>query len=766
MSWPLSQDYNEAIQDPRSVFSDVDLRCTAPVLNALGLPQPYSGNFADVYELRGPAGQGKWAVKCFTRTATGLQERYSAVSKCLLRADLPFTVEFQFLAQGMRIRGQWYPVVKMRWIDGLLLNDFVRKHLDQPAILDGLSRIWVRMGQRLRTARIAHGDLQHGNVLLVPGSKSSAVGVRLIDYDGMIVPALANRPTTELGHPSYQHPARLRAPSSDLEADRFALLVIACSLRALAVAGRPLWMAHDNGDNLLFRRADFEKPAESALLKYLWNLPDATTHDLVGLLTLALLGPLGQVPLLDDRCLDPARPAFGAEQEGRVAAVLGPGARVNRAAAAARETRSRPTRDRRRRRWPAVLGLGALLGLAALVLVVSGWLGVPEPQQAEVKQPQPSPREQEEPNKKPRAGKGDKLRENNKQVSLVKKEEPRQADPEKKVPEENNKKAPPVKQEEPRPQPVVPLPPPLPPPIAIDGKTSVAELIKLLRHPKAEVRERAAQALAELPDDRLRAARAELIDACRDGTSEIRRAVIPVLIKVVTEDEDSKTVRELMPALHDPDTNIRKQAAQVVGKIGKSAEVAVWDLVQLVANDMEAMSTRDAAAKALRRVGTAKATRPAIPTLLNVLSSKSISVGLRLKVLYVLQIHLVEMSKRPGFFQKLEAICDEARGEDITNRLLRYHTAYLLGRSKKEKVNARTLDVLLEYLKDTSILLDNGKKDDGRVMAVDALESIGADRVRPLPEIRQQLQALAKDARDDNLRNKASAFLLRLGKGK
>src|SRR5271167_4442207 len=125
MTWPLSQDYNEAIQSPTTSFSDVELKAGEVVTNALGIPQPRSGNFADVYEFECPQTQSKWAIKCFTREVHGLRERYAEISRCLQAAGLHFTVDFQFLEQGIRIRGAWYPILKMRWIDGLLLNEFV-----------------------------------------------------------------------------------------------------------------------------------------------------------------------------------------------------------------------------------------------------------------------------------------------------------------------------------------------------------------------------------------------------------------------------------------------------------------------------------------------------------------------------------------------------------------------------------------------------------------------------------------------------------------
>src|SRR5204862_6818300 len=125
-------------------------------------------------------------------------------------ACLPFTVNFQFLQQGIRIRGQWYPILKMLWVEGLLLNQFVADNLDKPVHLHKLSQIWLRMARRLREAGAAHGDLQHGTVLLVPGSKNAKLAVKLVDYDGMFVPALARSSSGEVGHPNYQHPQRIR----------------------------------------------------------------------------------------------------------------------------------------------------------------------------------------------------------------------------------------------------------------------------------------------------------------------------------------------------------------------------------------------------------------------------------------------------------------------------------------------------------------------------------------------------------------------------
>jgi hypothetical protein len=57
MSWPLSHEFNEAVQNPQVVFADPDLKGGETVVGATGLPLPRSGNFADVYQVRGADGR-------------------------------------------------------------------------------------------------------------------------------------------------------------------------------------------------------------------------------------------------------------------------------------------------------------------------------------------------------------------------------------------------------------------------------------------------------------------------------------------------------------------------------------------------------------------------------------------------------------------------------------------------------------------------------------------------------------------------------------
>ncbi len=124
--------------------------------------------------------------------------------------------------------------------------------------------------------------------------------MKLIDYDGMWVPALADMNSGEVGHPAYQHPQRIRDKTYSLEVDRFPLLLIATALRAVKIGGRALWEKHDAGDGLLFRQADLEAPTKSPLFHDLVRSSDSVTAMLADRLLTALRGDLASAPLLEE----------------------------------------------------------------------------------------------------------------------------------------------------------------------------------------------------------------------------------------------------------------------------------------------------------------------------------------------------------------------------------------------------------------------------------------------------------------------------------
>jgi hypothetical protein len=264
-AWPDLTEYHEAVQHPQRAFADPGLKAVTLELDRFGMPKPATGGNAVVYKAKEAGGflsfKKTWAIRCFLRPISDHAERYEAISRHLRRVRLPYDVNSQFLKQGIQIGSNWFPIVKMQWADGDLLHSHIEKHLRYPASLAALRAKWVTLVRHLEAAQVAHGDLQHGNILVRGGS------ILLVDYDGMWVPALKGRHATETGHRAYQHPERGERDYG-LEIDRFSALVIYLSLAALE-RDSTLWERFHTGDNLIFVREDFQQFGRSPIWQQL-----------------------------------------------------------------------------------------------------------------------------------------------------------------------------------------------------------------------------------------------------------------------------------------------------------------------------------------------------------------------------------------------------------------------------------------------------------------------------------------------------------------
>lgn len=259
MSWPTLLDYHEAVQTPRTSFGDPELRDGTLAINALGLPLVASGSFASVYRMT-CAGKA-WAIRCFHENRPDQQHRYEAISRVPGFNELEFTVNFQYLKQGIKVNGSWFPILKMEWVDGETLDEILRKTTDA-AKLRQLADKFRRMIVSMHRAGIAHGDLQHGNIMMVRDQ------FRLVDYDCMFVPELSGHRSPEIGHRNYQHPYRSSAHFGPY-LDNFSAWLIQLSLDALSIDPALMRVANGGEECIIFRSADLRHPETSSILKAL-----------------------------------------------------------------------------------------------------------------------------------------------------------------------------------------------------------------------------------------------------------------------------------------------------------------------------------------------------------------------------------------------------------------------------------------------------------------------------------------------------------------
>ena len=256
--WPASRDYVEAIQNPRSSFFEPDLADLIPAVDKFGMPIVSSGQFAYVFKLNSPAQRISVAVRCFRGFEADRHRRYRAIDSFLNTVNLPALAKFEYTKDGIGIHGKRYPILVMDWISGATLDVFVGDVVGKRDVLLHLADQWLKLVAGLRQASIAHGDLQHGNVIVRNGD------LHLVDFDGMYVPEMADMQAAELGHRHYQHPRRDET-FFDGRLDNFSTLVIYLSL--LALADQPsLWDSYHD-ENLIFRKSDYCDPDRSVLLR-------------------------------------------------------------------------------------------------------------------------------------------------------------------------------------------------------------------------------------------------------------------------------------------------------------------------------------------------------------------------------------------------------------------------------------------------------------------------------------------------------------------
>src|SRR5262245_43055089 len=302
-SWPTQSDYKDALQNPDTAFRDPDLKQSQAERSPMGVPRARSGAFASVYKMTGP--KGTVALKLFNFPNEDRAQRYKAVSD-YLELELgpkkpPCVVKFQYHLEGIRVGKGWFPTLTMAWVKGVSLGEWVRQTVEKknPDVeaMKKMAEGWAALVQQLQDNKIAHGDLQHDNVMVVNDLPV------LVDYDGMCVPVLDPADQTkkleqlEFGKPAYQHPARAGEKLNG-QLDNFSAWVILIALRAIA-ADPQLYVKYvlkTDNENLLFTPHDMQAPDASILWPDLMRCKDPDVSGWARMLRESLDKPFAKIP--------------------------------------------------------------------------------------------------------------------------------------------------------------------------------------------------------------------------------------------------------------------------------------------------------------------------------------------------------------------------------------------------------------------------------------------------------------------------------------
>jgi hypothetical protein len=267
--YPTRMQYAEAVQHPANAFRTVELQeATFTISPQRPVPWPVSGQFAVVFQAR--VRNEPRALRFFT-SPNGEGERYAELAEYVERDPLrEHVVASTWTDSAITVGGEWWPMVSMPWVDGSTLDEYVRKLTvsGDSRALRLLARNWRQLVVRMQDNGFAHGDLQHGNVLIQDGPAGPLL--RLIDLDGSwIAPFDDMSPPPENGHPDY----RLEGRPWGATMDTFPGLVVYTALVGLA-HNPSVWGSEWLTEKILFSADDFHTGTASLVWQRLDAIPD------------------------------------------------------------------------------------------------------------------------------------------------------------------------------------------------------------------------------------------------------------------------------------------------------------------------------------------------------------------------------------------------------------------------------------------------------------------------------------------------------------
>lgn len=219
----------------------------------------YAGGYTTVFPFINSLGD-KVAVRCWCADIGDTKKRSSKIAEYLNKEQSLHFVKFKYVDDAILIKNKLHPIVVMDWVEGKPLKEYINENLNSNTIFQ-LADKFKLMVEELHKKNIAHGDLQHGNILVK--TDGSLV---LVDYDSMYIEELKGMADIIKGLPGYQHPARTKNKFVNSKLDYFSELIIYLSL--LIFAEEPhLWKNCYKTEDLLFSKEDFADIKNSYIYK-------------------------------------------------------------------------------------------------------------------------------------------------------------------------------------------------------------------------------------------------------------------------------------------------------------------------------------------------------------------------------------------------------------------------------------------------------------------------------------------------------------------
>ncbi|WP_053976576.1 protein kinase domain-containing protein [Mangrovimonas xylaniphaga] len=296
-NYPSRTDIVTAMRNPQVSFKSSEIVGGSIIQKGSRIIQ-YSGGYTTVFPFNKPTGS-KVAVRLWIADIGDAKKRSLEISNYLGALNNAYFAGFKYIDDAVLVNGALHPIVLMDWVEGKTLKEYINSNISNSRVILDLADKFKKMVEYFHKEHIAHGDLQHGNLLVKNDGSIVA-----IDYDSMFIKPLSGMVDTIKGLPGYQHPARQSNKLVNSNLDYFSELIIYLSL--LVYAETPsLWDKYYETEDLLFSKEDFANPNSSKLISDCVRSSNQTIADLSKELLVELqASDISQLRPLEDLLID------------------------------------------------------------------------------------------------------------------------------------------------------------------------------------------------------------------------------------------------------------------------------------------------------------------------------------------------------------------------------------------------------------------------------------------------------------------------------
>lgn len=238
----------------------------------------YTGGFTAVFPV--VVKNEKWAFRCWHASIGNTAKRFQEIAKCVKYSKAQYLCDFAYVEKGILVNGTLYPTTRMKWVEGQTIKEYLCDNAYNKTKLLELADAFLKLIKDLHSRNFAHGDLQHGNIMVDKMGR-----LFLVDYDSFYCPALKGEKDIIKGLPDYQHPARVNNSFANEKLDYFSELIIYTSI--IAIAEQPSLVTKyqvADSERMLFSKNDFKNIRSSAIYHDLDSLYNNKVSALLGIL--------------------------------------------------------------------------------------------------------------------------------------------------------------------------------------------------------------------------------------------------------------------------------------------------------------------------------------------------------------------------------------------------------------------------------------------------------------------------------------------------